>query len=120
MAGKSPAMTVHGIIVVARPELSFLGRLHTGSVLTSQMLPTSWPGLSRPSTPLWQAPMRGGSRLFIDVLALGFRAVSGAPGRFQPQFHMHCQLAVRPVEDSLPHYKSRPARFGGSDDTVDW
>jgi hypothetical protein len=64
-----------------------------------------------------------GTRLFIDVLALRVRGVNGAllpPGRFQPQFHMHCQFAVRPIVDALPHYKSRPARFGGSDDQVDW
>ncbi len=64
-----------------------------------------------------------GTRLFIDVLALRLRGVNGyllPPGRFQPQFHMQCQFAVRPVEDSLPHFKSRPARFGGSDETVDW
>jgi hypothetical protein len=64
-----------------------------------------------------------GTRLFIEVLALGFRGVNGAllaPGRFEPQFHMQCQFAVRPVADSLPHFKSRPARFGGSDETVDW
>ena len=60
-----------------------------------------------------------GARLFIDVLALGFRGVN-SPERFKPQFHMQCQFAVRPVEDNLPHFKSRPARFGGSDETVDW
>jgi hypothetical protein len=33
---------------------------------------------------------------------------------------MQCQFAVRPVDDDLPHFKSRPARFGGSDETVQW
>ncbi|WP_424124259.1 hypothetical protein [Roseiarcus sp.] len=64
-----------------------------------------------------------GTRAFIDVLALRLRGVNGyllPPGRFEPQFHMNCQFAVRPVADSLPHFKSRPARFGGSDETVDW
>jgi len=64
-----------------------------------------------------------GARLFIDVLALRLRGVNGyllPPGRFEPQFDMRRQFAVRPVEDSLPHFKSRPARFGGSDETVDW
>ena len=64
-----------------------------------------------------------GTRLFIDVQALRIRGVNGyllPPGRFQPQFHMQCQFAVRPIEDALPHYKSRPARFGGSDETVEW
>lgn len=64
-----------------------------------------------------------GARLFIDVLALVLRGVNGyllPPERFKPQFHMQCQFAVRPVEDDLPHFKSRPARFGGSGETVDW
>jgi hypothetical protein len=33
---------------------------------------------------------------------------------------MHCRFAPRPVVDELPHYASRPARFGGSDELVDW
>ena len=64
-----------------------------------------------------------GTRLFIDVLALRLRGVNGyllAEGDFHPQFHMHCRFAVRPVFDELPHFKFRPARFGGADETVDW
>lgn len=64
-----------------------------------------------------------GTRLFIDVLNLGLRGVNGAilpPQLFRPTFHMHCRFAVRPVVDDLPHFKARPAPFGGSDETVDW
>ena len=64
-----------------------------------------------------------GTRLFIDVLALRLRGVNGyllPEGDFLPQFHMQCRFAVRPVFDELPHYKFRPARFGGSDETVEW
>jgi hypothetical protein len=64
-----------------------------------------------------------GTRLFIDVLSLGLRGVNGyllPAGDFNAQFHMQCQFAVRPVKDELPHFKSRPARFGGSDEKVDW
>lgn len=64
-----------------------------------------------------------GTRLFIDVLGRGVRGVNGyllPPDEFRPSFHMHCQFAVNPVRDELPHYRSRPARFGGSDQTVDW
>ena len=64
-----------------------------------------------------------GTRLFIDVLALRVRGVNGyllPEGDFLPQFHMQCRFAVRPVVDELPHYKFRPAQFGGSDETVEW
>ena len=64
-----------------------------------------------------------GTRLFIDVLPLKLRGVNGfllPPGEFKATLHMQCQFAVLPVRDDLPHYKSRPARFGGSDETVDW
>jgi hypothetical protein len=64
-----------------------------------------------------------GTRLFIDVLSLGIRGVNGyllPAGEFRPSFHMQCQFAVHPIRDGLPHYKSRPAGFGGSDELVDW
>jgi hypothetical protein len=64
-----------------------------------------------------------GTRLFIDVIPLKLRGVNGTllpKGEFRPTFHMQCQFAVLPMKDDLPHYKSRPARFGGSDETVDW
>jgi hypothetical protein len=64
-----------------------------------------------------------GTRLFIDVLALGLRGLNGyllPAGQFQAAFHMNCQFAVRPVRDDLPHYKTRPAMFGGSNERVDW
>jgi hypothetical protein len=64
-----------------------------------------------------------GTRLFIDVLSAGFRGVNGyllPPGEFNATFHMNCKFAVRPVKDDLPHFKSRPARFGGTDDVMDW
>jgi hypothetical protein len=62
-----------------------------------------------------------GARLFIDVLSLGLRGVNGyLLPEFHAAFHMQCQFAVCPIRDDLPHFKSRPARFGGSDETVDW
>ncbi len=64
-----------------------------------------------------------GTRMFIDVLALRVRGVNGyllAPDQFNAQFHMQCRFAVLPVRDELPHFKSLPARFGGTDETVDW
>jgi hypothetical protein len=64
-----------------------------------------------------------GTHLFIDVMSLRLRGVNGfllPAGMFHPTFHMQCQFAVRPVKDDLPHFSSRPARFGGSDETVEW
>jgi hypothetical protein len=64
-----------------------------------------------------------GTRLFIEVIAFGLRGVNGyllPPGELTPSFHMHCRHAVRPIVDDLPHYAAMPARFGGSDETVDW
>lgn len=64
-----------------------------------------------------------GTRLFIEVAALKLRGLNGylLPGDgFVPQFHMQCQSAVRPVPDELPHFRSRPPQFGGSDDRVEW
>jgi hypothetical protein len=64
-----------------------------------------------------------GTRLFIDVLPLKLRGVNGyllPKDEFRPQFHMQCQFAVRPVDDDLSHFKSRPSRFGGSEETVAW
>ena len=64
-----------------------------------------------------------GTRLFIEVAALGLRGVNGCllpDGAFQPQYHVHCRFAVRPVGDSLPHYLSRSPQFGGTDECVDW
>jgi hypothetical protein len=41
-------------------------------------------------------------------------------GEFRPTFHVQCRFAVRPVSDELPHFKAMPARFGGSDEVVEW
>ncbi|MEO8179198.1 MAG: hypothetical protein ABI895_10235 [Deltaproteobacteria bacterium] len=57
------------------------------------------------------------------MLAAQVRGVNGyllPPSEFKPTFHMHCRFAVRPVVDNLPHYKSRPARFGGNDELIGW
>ena len=64
-----------------------------------------------------------GTRLFIDVPSLQIRGVNGyllPPDRFRATFHMQCRYAVLPVRDGLPHYKGRPARFGGTEEMVEW
>lgn len=65
-----------------------------------------------------------GTALFAEIAAEGgLRSVNAyllPSGVFQPQFHMHCQYAVLPVVDDLPHYRHAPAAFGGSDELVAW
>ncbi|HTB78890.1 MAG TPA: GFA family protein [Polyangiaceae bacterium] len=64
-----------------------------------------------------------GTRLFAEPPGLGVRGVVAMllpAGKFQPAFHIHCQSAVRPVRDAIPHFKALPAQFGGTDETVDW
>ena len=64
-----------------------------------------------------------GTPLFSEIASVGMRSVNAyllPRGSFQPQFHIHCQHAVLPVLDKLPHFKAFPAEFGGADDLVDW
>lgn len=66
---------------------------------------------------------RCGRRMIGEVVDFDQRGVNALllpTGMFKPEFHIQCQYAVLPVEDDLPHYKSFPAKFGGSDETVDW
>jgi hypothetical protein len=63
-----------------------------------------------------------GTFLFGEPPGSGMRGVSGSllpEGMFKPTFHK-CQFAVMAVKDDLPHFKSAPASFGGSDETVGW
>lgn len=64
-----------------------------------------------------------GTQLYADVPGFDQRGVKAnllPPGTFKPEFHIQCQYALLPVRDGLPHFKGFPARFGGSDETVDW
>lgn len=64
-----------------------------------------------------------GTHLFAEVPGfdvLGVNAYLLPVGMFKPQFHIQCQHAVLPVLDKLPHFKAFPAKFGGSDEMVDW
>lgn len=64
-----------------------------------------------------------GTQMIADVPGLGGCGVIAnrlPKGTFKPEYHIQCQYAVLPIKDDLPHFKSIPARFGGSDDTVDW
>jgi hypothetical protein len=55
-----------------------------------------------------------------DAELTGVKANLLPPGMFRPEFHIHCQHAVLPVVDGLPHYRALPAAFGGADDVVEW
>ena len=64
-----------------------------------------------------------GTRLFGQRPGAPMRGVNAyllPPGIFRPTFHLFCAFARIPVRDDLPHFKSVPAAFGGSDDQVDW
>ena len=64
-----------------------------------------------------------GTFLFAELSAFDLRSVNAyilPEGYFQPQFHVQCQYAVHPIADNLPHYKAFPAKFGGSDEKVEW
>jgi hypothetical protein len=66
---------------------------------------------------------RCGTRMIGEVVNFDQRGVNALllpPGEFTPAFHINCGYALLPVKDELPHYKGVPARFGGSDETVDW
>jgi len=64
-----------------------------------------------------------GTYLFGDPVGMGVHGISAhllPPGVFNPQFHMLCKEALKPVKDDLPHFAGIPASLGGSDDKVEW
>ncbi len=63
------------------------------------------------------------THLFSEIAAAGVRSVNAyllPEGVFQPQFHVQCAHAMRPVVDDLPHYRGFPPAFGGRDEFVAW
>ena len=64
-----------------------------------------------------------GTFLFTEIPSVGMRSVNAMllpKGKFHPQFHIHCDEALLPIVDDLPHYRHLPAAFGGSDEVVGW
>jgi hypothetical protein len=64
-----------------------------------------------------------GTMLFAHVPASNLAGVKAnllPAGTFEPAFHIHCRYAVLPVIDDLPHYKSLPKVFGGTDELIGW
>jgi hypothetical protein len=62
-------------------------------------------------------------RVFAESTEYGIRGVTALllpKERFQPQFHIYCQFAILPIRDGLPHFKTVPAAFGGSEEKVEW
>ena len=81
--------------------------------------PSTWALKTTPRTTCREC----GTRVFAEVPGYGVRGVNGLllpAGQFKPAFHLQCQFAMLPVKDTLPHFKALPARFGGSDDLVEW
>jgi hypothetical protein len=66
---------------------------------------------------------RCGTYLFAEVPGFPFRGVNAdllPEGIFKPEFHSQCRYAAVQIRDALPHYKTTPARFGGSDELMEW
>jgi hypothetical protein len=67
--------------------------------------------------------LRCGARLFAAPEGNRVRGVTAyllPEGHFKPMAHIYCQFALLPIKDDLPHYKTVPARWGGSDETTEW
>ena len=64
-----------------------------------------------------------GCGMLAEVPGLGQYGISGnrlPPGMLDPQFHIQCRYAQRPVKDELPHYDSLPEMFGGDGRLAGW
>jgi hypothetical protein len=74
------------------------------------------------SSPRLRCP-RCATILYAEVPGQPVRGVNAEllpAGLFNPSFHSQCRYAREPLRDALPHYKGRPARFGGSDERMVW
>lgn len=66
---------------------------------------------------------RCGMFLFAEVPGYDVRGLNAEllpAGQFNPQFHLQCQFAARPIQDGLPHFRSLPSEFGGSGELMSW
>jgi hypothetical protein len=64
-----------------------------------------------------------GSRLFAELTEIGMRGLNGyllPSGIFNPTMHINCGESVAAVLDDRPHYRTKPAAFGGDDVLMDW
>ena len=91
----------------------------SAAVAVAQGVPVTWKYKVLPR----QRCAACGTQLMAEVPGLdqvGVKANLLPVDMFKPRFHINCRYAVLPVKDDLPHFKSFPAKFGGSDETVDW
>jgi hypothetical protein len=61
--------------------------------------------------------------LFAEIPGRALRGVNGAlfsDGSFVPEFHIQCSFSQKPIADDLPHFKSLPAKFGGTGELMQW
>lgn len=73
------------------------------------------------TTPRYTCP-NCGTRLFAEGSPnlRGVNAYLLPREVFRPALHIYCRYAPLPVMDALPHYSTVPARWGGSDELVDF
>jgi hypothetical protein len=104
--------------------------MHGAAYVPESVYPASAVTITRGTTSAWKLKhtprvtcVKCGTRMFADVLSQKLRGVNGAlypAGGFAAKYHIQCKFAVAPVRDDLPHYKSMPRAFGGSDELVGW
>ena len=90
-----------------------------GAVRVTRGEPIAWALRTTPRTTCAAC----GTRLFAEPPGMSMRGVVAyllPKGMFKPELHIFCEFAELPVKDDLPHYKTLPARYGGSDETVEW
>ena len=65
---------------------------------------------------------RCGTRMFSEPNpnVRGISATLLPAGAFKPTFHIHCESALLPVRDDLPHYLALPQGMGGANAFVAW
>ena len=64
-----------------------------------------------------------GTRLFAELTEIGMRGLNGyllPDGAFNPTMHINCGQSVAAVLDDRPHYRTKPAAFGGDDVLMEW
>jgi hypothetical protein len=64
-----------------------------------------------------------GSHLYGEQDGAPFRGVNASlfpDGKFVPTAHFHCDYAIAPIADNLPHYRDFPTQYGGTGNVTGW